>query len=113
MRFLYHEPYTLEEVRKLLEERSTHTVLRVDDDKLNLAIVERASGELVGEAGLFLRSVANEVGEIGYTLHPDHQGKGYATEAAREVVRLGFQEVGLHRLFGSCEPRNEASARVL
>ena len=45
--------------------------------------------------------------------HPDHQGRGYATEAAAAVVQFGFSTFGLHRVIGTIEPRNLASARVL
>ncbi len=45
--------------------------------------------------------------------HPDHQGRGYATEASQAVVRLAFETYDLHRLYGRLEVRNIASARVL
>jgi RimJ/RimL family protein N-acetyltransferase len=46
-------------------------------------------------------------------LHPDHQGHGYATEAAAAILELAFGTYGLHRVYGCVEPRNTASARVL
>jgi RimJ/RimL family protein N-acetyltransferase len=52
-------------------------------------------------------------GEITYSLHPDHWGRGIATDAARQLLRLGFVELGLHRIFGTCDPRNVASGRVM
>ncbi|HZM83218.1 MAG TPA: GNAT family protein [Candidatus Limnocylindrales bacterium] len=51
--------------------------------------------------------------EITYSLHPEHWGRGIATEAARELLRLGFAEHGLHRIFGMCDPRNVASGKVM
>ena len=59
------------------------------------------------------RSELHRQGEIGFVLHPDHHGQGYAGEAACAMLRLGFEELGLHRIVGRCEPRNEASARLL
>ena len=47
------------------------------------------------------------------SLHPDHQGKGYMTEACRPMLELGFTCFGMRRIFGRLEPRNPASARVL
>ena len=52
-------------------------------------------------------------GEIGFIVHPDHQGRGYATEASRELLRLAFEDLGLHRVIGRVEARNIGSARVL
>jgi RimJ/RimL family protein N-acetyltransferase len=52
-------------------------------------------------------------GEIGFIFHPDHQGRGYATEAGRAVLAMAFETYGLHRVFGRLEARNRASARVL
>ncbi|HET7450375.1 MAG TPA: GNAT family protein [Gaiellaceae bacterium] len=42
-----------------------------------------------------------------------HQGKGFATEAARAVVDWAFATAGMHRVVGRTEARNAASARVL
>ncbi|MFD0523568.1 GNAT family N-acetyltransferase [Paractinoplanes durhamensis] len=52
-------------------------------------------------------------GEIGYGIHPDRWGRGAATAAARELLRQAFEEHYLHRVYGTCDPRNSASARVL
>ena len=60
-----------------------------------------------------MKSREHHQGEIGYVLHPDHQGNGYATEAAAVMLRLGFEELGLHRIVGRLDARNAASARVL
>ena len=40
-------------------------------------------------------------------------GRGLATEAARQLLRIGFVDHGLHRIAGTCDPRNVASGRVL
>jgi RimJ/RimL family protein N-acetyltransferase len=45
--------------------------------------------------------------------HPEHQGRGYATEASRRLLRIAFEDVGLHRVVGRLEARNTPSARVL
>jgi len=46
-------------------------------------------------------------------MHPDHRGHGYATEAAAAMLGLGFEGLGLHRIVGRLDARNDASARVL
>jgi RimJ/RimL family protein N-acetyltransferase len=46
-------------------------------------------------------------------VHLDFRGKGIATGAARELLRLGFREVAPHRVWATCLPENPASERVL
>ncbi|CAM06502.1 RimJ/RimL family protein N-acetyltransferase [Saccharopolyspora erythraea NRRL 2338] len=68
-------------------------------------------GDVVGTAELKLHGPST--GEIAYAVHPRLWGKGIATAAARELLRMGFGEHGRHRMFGTCDPRNLASAAVL
>jgi RimJ/RimL family protein N-acetyltransferase len=44
--------------------------------------------------------------------HPDHGGRGYATEAMHAIVHLGFDDLGLHRLMARIDARNGPSGRV-
>jgi RimJ/RimL family protein N-acetyltransferase len=81
--------------------------------RLSLAVVLPETGAVIGDVVLFLRSQEHRQGEIGYVFHPDHGGHGYATEAARMMLRLGFEEFGLHRIIGRIDAWNTASARVL
>lgn len=50
---------------------------------------------------------------LGYWIHPDQQGEGYATEAARLAVSHGFDELRLHRISAAIVAPNEASKRVV
>ncbi|MCS7477294.1 GNAT family N-acetyltransferase [Umezawaea endophytica] len=68
-------------------------------------------GDVVGSAELKLRGPTT--GEITYAVHPRLWGRGTATAAARELLRMGFDEHGLHRVWATCDPRNLASAAVL
>ena len=78
-------------------------------DRLAFAIV--VDGAVVGSASLALRIRSSA--EIAYIVHPRLWGQGIATAAARELLRLGFEEHGRHRIFATCDPRNVASAAVL
>jgi ribosomal-protein-alanine N-acetyltransferase len=77
-----------------------------------LAIVDRESGRLVGEAGLQVLEDGPDV-EVGYTLARAVWGRGYATEAARAVLRWGFAGLRRHRLVAVADPANQASLHVL
>ena len=51
--------------------------------------------------------------DLGFIFSNDVWGKGYATEAARAMIRAGFEDLGLRRIFSTCDIANAASARVL
>ena len=51
--------------------------------------------------------------ELGYTIHRDCWGHGYATEVANLLLQLGFEQLGLERIAATCAPDNAGSARVL
>ncbi len=93
--------------------RACQTALGQESDRLNLAAVLAATGELVGDVSLIWRSSEHRQGEVGYIVDPAHGGNGYATEASRTLLRLGFEELALHRIVGRLDARNAPSARVL
>ena len=69
-------------------------------------------GHLVGAIGLHVDRDHNRA-EIGYWIGVPFWGRGYASEAAAAVVRFGFEEQKLNRIFADVFSRNPASARVL
>ena len=78
-----------------------------------LAVVERETDNVVGGAGIHITSVENREAFIGYALRQESWGRGYATELARRLLAFGFEELKLHRIIATCDPRNERSRRVL
>ena len=87
--------------------------LEAEGDRLVLAIERRWDGRVLGEVNLVWRSVEHRQGEMGFVLHPDAQGHGYAREAATRLLDLAFDGLGLHRVFGSTDGRNDASAALM
>lgn len=51
--------------------------------------------------------------ELGWTMHPDFEGRGYATEAVREAIRVCFEELGLHRIQAGAFTPNEPSQKLM
>jgi len=70
------------------------------------------SAPIVGLCGIAILH-GSEQGEIWYLVRPDQWGRGIAQAAASELLRLGFSELNLHRIFATCLPENPASSRVL
>jgi RimJ/RimL family protein N-acetyltransferase len=112
-RWLYSEPRGPDEVRDILRRKLGETALNDEGDTLSVACVRKDTGELIGGCILHWKSREHRLGEIGFIFHPDHQGRGFATEAARPLLDFGFGACGLHRIIGRLEARNAASARVL
>lgn len=110
---LYWSPRSFDEVREALERKIAATAIRAEDDFLALAAESASTGEIVGDVMLQLVSEEHRTGEIGFIVHPDHQGHGYATEASQTVLRVAFEDLRLHRVIGRAEARNIASARTL
>ena len=76
------------------------------------AITMRETQELVGTVGLHLKA-ENDSAEIGYWIGIPFWGRGYATEAAGALMRYGFENFPLNRIFAMHFRRNPASGRVL
>jgi RimJ/RimL family protein N-acetyltransferase len=113
VRYLYGDARSRGEVELLLAERATRTSLHDDDDSLVLAAERREDGRVIGDVVLWLRSAEHRQGEIGFVFHPDAQGRGYAREAATALLSLAFGPLGLHRVFGRTDARNEPSAALM
>ncbi len=90
---------------------STHQPQFDDGTLRNFAITQATSGELVGAIGLAI-DPASSIGELGYWVGVPHWGKGYCSEAAREVIRHGFS-IGLQRIHAHYMATNVASGRVM
>ena len=68
----------------------------------------------VGYVGLWPAGyVAEGMVEVGWRLASEHWGHGYATEAAREALRFGFEEVGFDEIVSFTVPQNVRSWRVM
>lgn len=108
-RFMLYEPRTRDEVERKIAEWLGQGRLEKDGDDLELAIDVDGAG-VVGHVYFKLISVADLSGEIGWALHRDHQGRGYAAEAATAILDYAFGTLGLHRVRAELDARNGASA---
>jgi RimJ/RimL family protein N-acetyltransferase len=81
--------------------------------KFQLAILLQTTHLLIGTCGIRMATAYAQAAELGYELHPDYWGQGYATEAARGMLAFGFRTLRLQRVWAQCVAQNTASARVL
>ncbi|WP_424888227.1 GNAT family N-acetyltransferase [Streptomyces sp. XH2] len=82
------------------------------DDRLDLAIVERATGNVVGEAALLDWDPGNESCAFRICSVPGAPGRGLGTEATRLIVGHGFETLGLHRIWLEVYAFNPRARRV-
>lgn len=111
-RYQLFEPRSREEVAEKVAQNAVATSLAKDGDYLQLAL--ELSGDddvsrVIGDSYFRLASVENSKGEIGWSLHPDFVGRGFAAEAASAVLALAFGTLRLHRVVAGLDPRNDRS----
>jgi RimJ/RimL family protein N-acetyltransferase len=82
-----------------------------DGDVVQLLVCD--GDERLGDVSLAPVDERRGWANLGYRVHPGHQGEGHATDAARLVVSHGFDELRLHRVSATVVADNEASRRVL
>ncbi|WP_372595053.1 GNAT family N-acetyltransferase [Actinotalea sp.] len=95
----------------------------LDPESLAVTVVVELDGAVIGDLMLRVEDAWTQAevrgqgravhAELGWALHPDHTGRGYATEAVRELLRVCFHELGLRRVTASCFAANEASWRLM
>lgn len=77
------------------------------------AIEFKENGNMIGTVDFVAWRPEHQWAELGYVLSPEYWGKGIITEAAGELMRLGFEEMGLVRVQARCFKENGASERVM
>ncbi|MEW2579687.1 GNAT family N-acetyltransferase [Streptomyces syringium] len=106
-------PYTVEDARVFIEETAPDGWR--DDTMYTFGLFTREDARLVGSMGLVrlgqLRTPERQA-ELGYWTAKEQRGRGYTAEAAREVIRWAFEELGVERLEWYAEAGNEGSRGV-
>ena len=91
------------------------SALEIGDKRVSItfAIHHIADAKMIGEVNIDLLPKEQSQGEIGWLLHPDYQGRGYATEAAQVLLTYCFAERKVHRITSMCDAGNTASVRLM
>lgn len=90
-----------------------HTATAVDQWTLGFTVKHRVTGAVIGQCGFKGPPDADGTVEIAYMIEPEHQGKGYATEAAGALVAFAFNSGQVRVVRAHTLPESNASTRVL
>lgn len=95
----------------------------LDEKRLASTLVVEYDGRVVGDLMLLVQDAWSQAevreqargvqAELGWVLDPSYGGRGLATEAVRELVRICFEEMGLRRAVANCFADNEASWQLM
>jgi RimJ/RimL family protein N-acetyltransferase len=77
------------------------------------AIVLKENGELIGDCGLCVKVAVPKTAEIGFSLAPEHQRKGLATEAVAAVMDSAIRCLGVERIIAIAMSGNDRSTALL
>ena len=102
-------PYALSDAEQWIPK---HAAEFASDTAMTLAISLRETGTIVGDVALRL-CPEHERAEMGYLMGKAYWNRGYCTEAVLGVLRYGFAELKLNRIFADHFARNPASGRVM
>lgn len=108
-RYQNWEPASVEEVGAFIE--ALHGTEPPEWFQVGIAL--RGTGELIGDCGFRILPGDPRQAEIGISVAPAFQHRGYALEALRLLLGHLFSTLGLHRVHGSVDPRNAASLALL
>jgi len=100
-----HQPITENDAREFLNSPAK-------ENELRMGVRLRENGRLLGGIGLHPYP-EHKRAELGYWIGVPYWGQGFATEAAREVVKYGFEKAQLNRIFAAHFKHNPASGKVL
>ena len=93
-------------------EEETKAFLRAVKPGKDFAVVLKSIGKVIGSCGIY-PDEANDTAELGWILHLDYHMRGYGTEICGELIRYGFDDLGLRRIFAPCAAANYGSYRIM
>ncbi len=111
-RYQSWEPASADEVRMFVA-RQSHAQPFAPGSWHQLGIALRSTDTLIGDCGVHVLADEPRQAELGITVAAEHQRRGYASEALRALLAVLFGERGMHRVYGSVDPRNGASIALL
>ncbi|MFE7235918.1 GNAT family N-acetyltransferase [Streptomyces sp. NPDC002405] len=109
---LSFEPRTRDQVGQIVARSVAHATATPRAEYV-LAVIERDTDDLIGFGRLATDPHQQRGATVGFALRPDAWGVGYGVETVRLLLSVGFDDLGLHRIWGARSPLNEASAKTM
>ncbi|MGC8466029.1 MAG: GNAT family N-acetyltransferase [Acidimicrobiales bacterium] len=97
-RYIPGEPLTHEQVQDAIATRWARRSIDNEGEGVLIGIELVSSEHLIGDVSLWVRSMHDSCGEIGWILNPTFTGQGFAAETTHGVLHLAFSELGLRRV---------------
>lgn len=109
--FMEWGPESREEVQNYLLSRLKDQITE-PRTCFDFAVCLKETGTLIGSMGLFLDGKRTQA-ELGYIFNSKFWGNGFAAEAAAEILKFGFMNLDLHRIYAKCDAENLPSENVM
>lgn len=110
-RYQSWESFGQEDALRLLDDQEDRDI-GTPGTWLQVAIVEAATNQMIGDCGLHCLADEAQQFEIGITLSPGHQGQGYAAEALECLLHYLFKELSARRVFATTDELNQPAAAL-
>ena len=104
--------YNMEKAKAFITE-VMNAEINIPDEWFQVAIELKETGSLIGDCGIHTLGVDENQVEIGFSLDPEFQGKGYGSEAVRAILNYLFTKLKKHRVIANVDTRNENSSKLL
>jgi ribosomal-protein-alanine N-acetyltransferase len=105
-------PNSEEDTKNFIQD-AIHKTLKNPQFEYEFAIIDKKSNLLIGGCGIRRDDSSSSVANLGYAINPDFQGKGFASECTKLLLKFGFNELKLFVIYATCDSENIASFKVM
>ncbi|MEE6452719.1 GNAT family protein [Gottfriedia acidiceleris] len=106
------ENYTYEQATKFIEKQKS-AIMNIPDSWVQVAIENKMDGQLIGDIGVHTLSNPKNQAEVGFTLEPMYQNKGYAFEALKGIIDYLFNVLNKEKINAIAVEQNVSSIKLL
>jgi RimJ/RimL family protein N-acetyltransferase len=109
-RYQYLEEYNEDHVSSWINQQGR---IALGDPGVALVLAAELDGKVIGTCFLTITGPEDRQAEIGFTFNPRFTGKGLASRTVAVVLGFGFIQLGMHRIIGATDVRNDRSWRLM